>query len=237
MTAQATEIRRSRGRPRGTTAAGLQARERLYRTAIGLMTERGYERTTLRDIARRAGVSAGLLYRYFPNKRAVVLDLYQRLSAEYAARATAMPAGTWTDRFLFALEASFEVLAPHRDALASLLPVLIADPSEGIFAPGGAPCRRAVEAVFEEAVVSARNAPGSAEDAAALGRALYVVHLALLLWWLLDRSPGQVATQGLLAALRRALPLFSLAARLGRVRALVRDLDAIARSGLFPDDD
>jgi AcrR family transcriptional regulator len=236
MDPQPNEIRRSVGRPRGTTAAGQQSRESLYRTAIELMTERGYDRTTLRDIAQRAGVSPALLYRYFPSKRAVVLDLYQRLSAEYAARATRMAPGNWTDRFLFALQTSFDVLAPHRDALASLLPVLVGDPAEGIFAPGGAPCRRGVEAVFEEAVAGARNAPGIPQDATALGRSLYLVHLALLLWWLLDRSPGQIATQGLLASLRRALPLLALAIRLGRVRSLVRDLDAMAQAGLFRDE-
>ena len=44
-----------------------------------LIAERGYDATTLRDVAERAGVSAGLLYRYFPSKRAVVLALYDEL--------------------------------------------------------------------------------------------------------------------------------------------------------------
>src|SRR5262245_17001030 len=78
---------RRRGRPPGPTSQGHEARQRLYKTAVRLIGERGYEATTLRDVADEAGVSVGLLYRYFPSKRAVVLALYDQLSAEYATRA------------------------------------------------------------------------------------------------------------------------------------------------------
>src|SRR4051812_2604385 len=96
--------RRGRGRPRGTTEQGIATRRQLYKVAIKLIAARGYEATTLRDIAKKANVSVGLLYRYFPSKRAVVLALYDELSAEYAARATEMEPGPWRARFLFALK-------------------------------------------------------------------------------------------------------------------------------------
>src|SRR6185295_19930044 len=103
-----------RGRPPGGTALGESTRQKLYRTAIGLIAERGYAQTTLRDVADAAGVSVGLLYRYFPNKRAVMLALYDELSLDQLARAKEMPHGAWRDRFLFTLEASLSVLRPHR---------------------------------------------------------------------------------------------------------------------------
>ena len=127
--------RRGPGRPPGSTRQGLETRKRLYDTAIKLMTERGYENTTLRAVADAAGVSVGLLYRYFPSKRSVVLALYDELSAEYALRSTKMGPGKWRDRFLFALTTSLEVLAPHRQTLSALVPVLIGDPDDGLFAP------------------------------------------------------------------------------------------------------
>src|SRR6478609_7912560 len=88
---------RGRGRPRGTTPQGLETRRRLYETAIGLIAARGWQETTLRDVAAEAGVSVGLLYRYFPSKQAIVLALYDELSADYAARAAAMAPGRWRD--------------------------------------------------------------------------------------------------------------------------------------------
>src|SRR5215204_319268 len=108
---------RKRGRPPGQTSQGAAARDRLYATAMQLIAARGYEATTLRDIAREAGVSIGLLYRYFPSKQAVVIALYDELSSEYERRAADLPAGRWRDRFVFALRASLEGLEPHRVAL------------------------------------------------------------------------------------------------------------------------
>jgi AcrR family transcriptional regulator len=231
----ATTGHRRRGRPRGTTEQGLETRRRLYGAAIGLIASRGYEATTLRDVARKARVSVGLLYRYFPSKRAVVLALYDDLSAGYAARASRMRPGPWRARFRFALQASLGVLAPHRDTLAALAPVLVGDADEGLFAPATAFSRRRVQAVFDEAVLGASDAPAP-DDAAALGRILYLVHLAVILWWLLDKSPGQSATGELLAMIERMLPMAALALRLDAAWALVRAADVFCRAGLFGED-
>src|SRR4051812_10429637 len=125
---------RKRGRPRGQTPQGAAARDRLYATAMQLISTRGYEATTLRDVARESGVSVGLLYRYFPSKQAVVIALYDELSADYLSQAAEMPPGRWRDRFVFALKTSLDVLRPHRVALRALTPVLVGDPEDGIFA-------------------------------------------------------------------------------------------------------
>ena len=106
--------------------------------AIRLISERGYEETTLRDIARAAGVSVGLLYRYFPSKQAVIVALYNQLSTEFARQTAAMKCGTWRERFVFALQASLSALQPHRTALRALIPVLVGDPDDGVFAAGTA---------------------------------------------------------------------------------------------------
>jgi AcrR family transcriptional regulator len=225
-----------RGRPRGMTEQGAAARRQLYETAIALIASRGYEATTLRDIARQAGVSVGLLYRYFPSKHAVILALYDELSADYAARAAAMPPGTWRARFLFALTTSLGVLAAQRATLAALTPVLVGTAEDGLFAPGTAFSRRRVQAVFVEAVRGASDAPAP-EDAAALGRLLYVVHLAVILWWLFDKTPRQRATRDLLALLEGGLPMAALALRLDPARNFVRAADILCREGLFGDDD
>src|SRR5262245_61949744 len=105
---------RKRGRPPGQSAQGAAARELLYQTAVRMIGERGYDATTLRDIAKRAHVSVGLLYRYFPSKQAVIIALYDELSTDFSREAAAMKPGKWRDRFLFALETSLRSLHPHR---------------------------------------------------------------------------------------------------------------------------
>jgi len=223
---------RGRGRPPGRTAQGAAARDRLYNTAMQLIAERGYEGTTLRDIAKQADVSVGLLYRYFPSKQAVILALYERLSADYARHAAAMRPGRWRDRFVFALKTSLDVLAPHRVALRALIPVLVGDPIEGIFAASTAFSRLRVQHVFEAAVVDSSDAPRP-PLAAALGRLLYLVHLAVLLWWLLDKSTGQRATTALVSLTGQLLPSAALALRVPPVRRFVIAADELVRDGLF----
>jgi len=227
--------RRGRGRPRGTTEQGVETRRQLFETAIGLIGSRGYQATTLREIAKKAEVSVGLLYRYFPSKRAVVLALYDELSTEYAARALPMKPGPWRARFLFALSTSLGVLADQRTTLAALTPVLVGDANDGLFAPTTASSRQRVQRVFDEAVRGAVDAPGPG-DAAALGRLLYLVHLVVILFWLLDRSAEQSATSELLGMLERTLPIVSVALKLASSRALLRSADDLLRRGLFGDE-
>lgn len=224
--------RRGRGRPRGPTEQGAETRRHLYDTALGLIQDRGFEETTLRDIAKQARVSVGLLYRYFPSKRAIVLALYDELSAGYAERAAKLEPGPWRQRFLFALRTSLEVLGPHRGTLKALVPVIVGGEDEGLFAPATAFSRVRVQSVFRAAVSEAEDAPGRT-DAEALGRLLYVVHLAVILWWLLDRSPGQRATAGLVALLERLLPAASLVLRVPGAGAFVRSADALCRQGFL----
>jgi AcrR family transcriptional regulator len=223
---------RKRGRPAGPTAQGVATRERLYATALRLIAARGYEATTLRDIAKDADVSVGLLYRYFPSKQAVVIALYDELSTGYARQAAEMPIGRWRDRFIFALNTSLQVLEPHRMALRALTPVLVGDPEEGIFATSTAFSRLRVQHVFEAAVTDATDAPKQ-PLAEALGRLLYLIHLAVLLWWLLDKSSNQRATASLVSLTQQLLPSAAMALRVPPVRRFVISVDELIRQALF----
>jgi AcrR family transcriptional regulator len=55
-------------------------RDQLLRTALLLFSEKGYRSTSVRDIARAAGVNEGLLYHYFASKS----DLFRDVLDEYA---------------------------------------------------------------------------------------------------------------------------------------------------------
>jgi hypothetical protein len=143
-----------------------------------------------------------------------------------------MPAGRWRDRFLFALNTSLQVLAPHRVALRALTPVLVGDPDEGIFSANTAFSRQRVQQVFEHAVTGSSDAPRP-PLADALGRLLYLAHLAVLLWWLLDRSARQRATAALVKLTQQVLPSAALTLRVPPVRRFVVAVDALVRDALF----
>jgi AcrR family transcriptional regulator len=231
-TVKGTAARPRRGRPPGQTAQGAAAKQRLYEVAVKRMATHGYELTTLRDVAKDAGVSVSLLYRYFPNKRAVIFALYDELSAAYVAGAAAMRPGKWRDRAMFALRTSLEVLGPHRTILRGLIPVLVGDPEQGLFGEHAAFSRVRVLGAFERAVSGASDAPPPALGAA-IARLLYLVHLAVLLWWLFDKTAGQRATARLVDLFDQILPSATMTLRLPFVRRFVVSVDALVREALF----
>ncbi|MER7660327.1 helix-turn-helix domain-containing protein [Streptomyces sp. NPDC096193] len=56
-----------------------RSRERLLQATVELVGERGYEATTLADIADRAGSARGLISYYFPGKRQLLQSAVHRL--------------------------------------------------------------------------------------------------------------------------------------------------------------
>jgi hypothetical protein len=124
------------------------------------------------------------------------------------------------------------VLEPHRVALRALIPVLVGDPEEGVFAESAAFSRLRVQRVFEEAVVGSTDAPAPAV-AEAVGRLLYLVHLAVLLWWLLDKSLKQRATTALVLLTQQILASMAITLRLPPVRRFVLSADELVRDALF----
>ena len=68
------------------------ARERLVVAAVDLFTEQGYDATTVAQIAERAGVTKSTFFRYFPDKRELLVagqETLSRLLAEGIAEAPA----------------------------------------------------------------------------------------------------------------------------------------------------
>jgi hypothetical protein len=117
-------------------------------------------------------------------------------------------------------------------ALRALTPVMVGDPEEGIFSTSTAFSRLRVQRVFEQVVTESSDAPKQPLGEA-LGRLLYLVHLAVLLWWLLDKSPNQRATAALVSLTRQLLPSAGLALRVPPVRKFVISLDELVLEALF----
>lgn len=61
--------------PRPTTPKGRETRARLLASARRLFGERGYGLVRVSDITDAAGISAGAFYRYFEDRRSLMLEL------------------------------------------------------------------------------------------------------------------------------------------------------------------
>ena len=60
---------------RTTGSDGARTEEAIRSAAIELIAARGFEATTLREIAEKVGVQPGTIYRYFPSKSRLLVDL------------------------------------------------------------------------------------------------------------------------------------------------------------------
>ena len=69
------------------------ARERLVLAAVDLFTEQGYDATTVTQIAERAGVTKSTLFRYFPDKREILVAGQETLSQLLADGIAEAPVG------------------------------------------------------------------------------------------------------------------------------------------------
>ncbi|WIB64588.1 TetR/AcrR family transcriptional regulator [Curtobacterium sp. MCBD17_040] len=67
------------------------ARDRLVLAAVDLFTEQGYDETTVAQIAERAGVTKSTFFRYFPDKRELLVAGQETLSTLLAEGIAAAP--------------------------------------------------------------------------------------------------------------------------------------------------
>jgi AcrR family transcriptional regulator len=64
---------------------GLETRERIERAALVLFVERGINGTSIRDVARKAGVSQGAMYNHYASKDDLAFELFTRGWSEMGA--------------------------------------------------------------------------------------------------------------------------------------------------------
>lgn len=126
----------SDSKPRKPRADSLRNRDLLLSAAKAAFAGAGAD-APLEDIARRAGVGIGTLYRHFPTREALVAAVYAREIEQLAASADELlarrPAGE-------ALDAWLNLLIDYMATKRVVAPALRADPGEGsrLYAASGA---------------------------------------------------------------------------------------------------
>jgi TetR/AcrR family transcriptional regulator, regulator of autoinduction and epiphytic fitness len=101
---------------RTTKAQQDKNRRRIIQAAVDLMTEHGFEGTTMKQIARAADIGDATIYKYFPTKEKLVTAYFEQAIADALAHADKAP---WSKDFT--LHESMQLL------IDSLLEILLAD--------------------------------------------------------------------------------------------------------------
>ena len=175
-------------------------RRRIYEAALELFREKGFEQTTMRHIAAKAGVALGAAYYYFSSKEAIVLAFYRDMQESSHEEILEAMAGhkKLRDRLRCVLEKRLELLTPNRkfcDALFRHAPDS-ADPLSP-FSEETRPIReRAIEHLRIALDGSDLKVPPDLRQH--LPYLLWLFQMAIILFWLYDRSPHQERTQKLM---------------------------------------
>lgn len=186
-------------KPRVTSRAE-DTRKKIYEAAMALFREKGFEETTMRDIAAKAGVALGGTYYYYSSKDAIVLAFYremQEASTSIVGDAL-IDKKKLRDRLRAVLDQRLKLLAPNRKFCAALFR----------HAPDGAdplsPFSEDTQLIREAAVGQMKLALDGgdvkipADLKPRLPYLLWLYQMALIMFWLYDRSPEQEKTQKLI---------------------------------------
>ncbi len=182
------------------TVKGEQTKALILNSALDLLQERGYEQTTMREIARKAGVSLGNAYHYFGSKEHLIQMFYHRMHEEHLT--VVLPAlakeSTLKARLLSVVRSKISTLDPYHE-FAGVLFKTAADPRSPLnpFAHDSEPTRRDSIRLFEGLVADTKTRiPGDLRTE--LPYLLWLYHTGIILFWIHDSSPKRARTYRLI---------------------------------------
>lgn len=207
-------------------------RRRILSVALTSFRERGYAKTTMRQVAKDAGMSLGAAYHHFANKQAIVYAYYeqQQEAHEKAAREALVEARDLRERIGLVMHTGLDQRATDRRLMRELAPLVVgSEEATSAFSADTAALRRRSIALWREAVED-ESVAEDLRDTLAL--ALWTLQLGVLLYFANDESPRQQRTRALVDG---ALDLTVMAVRalgippLAPMRERLREVLAEAR--------
>lgn len=183
-----------------------ETRATILGQAIRHFREKGFDATTMRDVADAADVAIGAAYYYFPSKEAIVQAYYDVVQSEHGRRVATALAGrklNLEERLRIAFHTKFDILAHDRKLLGALFRYS-ADPDHplSVFGPTSGPVREASLSVFAQAI----GDEGLPDDIrAVLPLALWAAHMGILLYFIYDQSAEQARTRKLIDGVTRLI--------------------------------
>ena len=207
------------GEEKPRRARGEQTRQLILETALRLFRERGYTETTMRAIAKEAGVAVGNAYYYFDSKEHLIQGFYDRNQAAHRAAAEVVLANEkdFAARLRGVLHAGIDVNQPYHSFAATFFKTA-AEPSSPLspFSRESSPAREAAITIFRD-VVDGSSAKLDPELRKELPELLWLGWMGVVLFWVYDRSPGQRRTRRLIDGV---VPLVDRLVGLSRLRVL-----------------
>jgi AcrR family transcriptional regulator len=169
----------------------------IYQTALGLFRKKGLEMTTMREIAKAAGVALGGAYHYFPSKEAIVAEYYEEIQTAHRERVLqGLPkAKTLKERLTLAYHSQLELIKDDRLVLGGILK-FVGEPTHPLSVLGKETRPIQMQSLETYRLTIEGQLPKDLMDLAP--QFLWTLHMGFMLYFLYDDSPGQRKTKKLL---------------------------------------
>jgi len=171
-------------------------RARILEAALQVFRERGFNNSTMREIAAAAKVALGAAYYYFDSKDALVMAFYEESQAKLvpAIDEKLDNCRTLEERLKAIIGHKFEYFAPNRGLMSALSGHVDPEHPLSPFSNETAHIRDRDIAFFARAVDESglRLTPAIAPY---LPRLLWMYQMGLMLYWVYDRSESQERTR------------------------------------------
>ena len=173
------------------TDKGQQTRAAILEAALELFREHGYENTTMRAIADRAGVALGNAYYYFHSKEHLIQAFYQRTHEEHVGVSVIAldKEQTLKGRLLTLMRLKLETIKPYHEFAGQLFKTA-ANPKSPLnpFSDESDPVRQESIQLFARVFDGSKvRIPKDLRDE--LPYLLWVYHMGIILFWIHDPSP------------------------------------------------
>jgi AcrR family transcriptional regulator len=124
--------------PTALTKSQAARRERVVRAALDLGAEGGYDAVQMRDVANKAEVALGTIYRYFPSKDALLASVMVEWVGDLERRVTRHPpvGDTTVDRILDVLDRALRSMARQTRLTSAVVSAMTAGDPAGVEAIG-----------------------------------------------------------------------------------------------------
>ncbi|MGW3495088.1 TetR family transcriptional regulator [Streptomyces sp. NPDC001020] len=210
----------------GTPTKSEQTRALILETAMRLFQERGYDKTTMRAIAKEAGVSVGNAYYYFGGKEHLIQGFYDRIAAEHrvAVREVLARETDLEARLAGVLKAWLDIATPYHEFAVQFFKNA-ADPDSPLspFSPESEHARVEAIGIHKEVLAGAKTkVPEELREV--LPELMWLSQMGLVLYWIFDRTEGRERSYRLAGRGARLTARGVLLARFRVLRPLVRDV-------------
>jgi AcrR family transcriptional regulator len=177
--------------------------EKLLEICLSQFQKKGFDGTTMRDLAKAAGLSAGAFYYHFRSKEAVVQVFYEKSFLEFADRCRAEYEATksFEKRLEGVLRARLETFESQRELLIVLSRAAVDPRSElSPFGDASTEIREATIGLFSE-MLEGSDFKADKRLLPYLPTLLWMYLMGIIFFWVFDESPRQKRTQGLIELL------------------------------------